>query len=200
MSSLQDLEPLPEFSSYASWKDLRQALDNWAVGSKFTFRVERKTPDKARYICRVADCPWRVNASRDTDGMLELRVTQRQHTCFGAALAKHSSFSKKDWLDEAVTQHLLVTKTTKPQEVVDTIKVHYAETISYKVAQMAVQRLLDGGLGKQRYSFQLLPSYRDTVELRCPGATVDLQINQQTGKLLCLLLEYANFMSIYRQL
>jgi len=66
--------------------------------------------------------------------------------------------------------------------VVETIKVHYAETISYKVAQLAVQRLLDGGLGKQRYSFQLLPLYRDIVELQCPEAIVDLQINQQTGK------------------
>jgi hypothetical protein len=77
--------------------------------------------------------------------------------------------------------------------VVETIKVHYAETINYKAAQQAVQRLLDGGLGKQRYSFQLLPSYRDTVELRCPGATVDLQINQQTGKLKTFYWNYANF-------
>ena len=113
--------------------------------------------------------------------MLEMRVTHRQHTCFGAALPKRQAFSKKEWLDEAIPIHLLITKATKPREVVETIKAHYAETISYKVAQQAIQRLLDGGLGKQRYSFQLLPSYRDTVELRCPGATVDLQINQQTS-------------------
>ena len=92
-----------------------------------------------------------------------MRVTHRQHTCFEAALPKRQAFSQKSWLDEAIPIHLLVTKSTKPREVVETIKG-------------------DGGLGKQRYSFQLLPSYRDTVELRCPGATVDLQINQQTGK------------------
>ena len=134
MSSLCDLQALPEVSSYSDWKELKHALDNWAVGSKFTYCVERKTPDKARYICRLAECPWRVNVSKKTDGMLELRVTQPQHTCFGAALAKCSSFSKKEWLDEAVPLHLLVTKTTKPKEVVETIKIHYAETISYKVA------------------------------------------------------------------
>jgi hypothetical protein len=102
-------------------------------------------------------------------------------------------FNKKEWLDEAIPHHLLVTKSTKPREVVETIKVHYAETISYKVAQLAVQRLLDGGLGKQRYSFQLLPSYCDTVELRCPGATVDLQINRQTGKFYLSSQNYANY-------
>jgi hypothetical protein len=112
-----------------------------------------------------------------------MHVTHRQRTCFGAALSKRQAFSQKSWLDKAIPIHLLVTKSTKLREVVETIKVHYTETITYRVAQQAVQRLLDGGLGKQRYSFQLLLLYRDTVELRCPGATVDLQINQQTGKL-----------------
>ena len=182
MSSLRDLAILPDCSTQATWPDVKHALDNWAVASKFSYRTAKKTPEKARYTCRIAGCPWVVNVSRATDGMLEMRVTERQHTCFGAALPKRQSVAKKEWLDEAIPHHLLVTKSTKPREVEETIKVHYAETISYKVAQLAVQRLLDGGLGKQRYSFQLLPSYCDTVELRCPRATVDLQINHQTGK------------------
>jgi hypothetical protein len=84
-------------------------------------------------------------------------------------------------VDEAASQHLLVTKSTKPKEIEDTIAVHFAEKISYKIAQLCRLRLLDGGLGHHWYSFQLLPSYRDTVELRCPGAIVDLLIGQQTG-------------------
>jgi hypothetical protein len=84
-------------------------------------------------------------------------------------------------VDEAASQHLLVTKSTKPKEIEDTIAVHFAENISYKIAQLCRLRLLDGGLGHHRYCFQLLPSYRDTVELRCPGAIVDLLIDQQTG-------------------
>jgi len=74
---------------------------------------------------------------------------------------------------------------------VDTIAIHFAEKISYKVAQLCRQRLLDGGLGQQRYSFQLLPAYQDTVELRCLSATVDISIDQRTGEsssIMCLLL------------
>lgn len=44
------------------------------------------------------------------------------------------------------------------------------------------QRLVTGGLGHQRYSFQLLPTYRDAVEARCPGAVVDLQVDPVTGE------------------
>ena len=114
--------------------------------------------------------------------MIELQINRHEHTCWTGGIAKFSSSTSRDWLDEAVLQHLLITKITKPKEIVETIKIYFAETISYKVAQVCQQRLLDGGLGKQRYSFQLLPAYRNTVELRCPGSTVDLQIDQQTGK------------------
>jgi hypothetical protein len=95
-------------------------------------------PDRARYICRIAGCPWVVNVFKDTDGTLEIHVTNHQQTCFRAALPKRQSFSEKEWLDKAIPHHLLVIKATKPREVVEAIKVHYVETISYKVAQLAV--------------------------------------------------------------
>jgi hypothetical protein len=80
--------------------------------------------------------------------MLELRITRREHTCYTSGVAKFSMSALKDWVDKATSQHLLVTKTTKPQEIVDTIWIHFVEKISYKVAQICRQRLLDGGLGK----------------------------------------------------
>jgi hypothetical protein len=182
MSSLALLEELPDSSQYTDWKELRHALDNWAVAAKFTYRTPFKSPIKARYICSQADCRWTCNATKQPDGMFELRVTRREHTCWAGGIAKFSSSASKDWLDEAASQHLLITKTTKPQEIVDTISIHFAEKISYKVAQLCRQRLLDGGLGYQRYSFQLLPAYCDALELRCPGTTADLQIDQHIGK------------------
>jgi hypothetical protein len=42
--------------------------------------------------------------------------------------------TSRDWLDKAVSQHLLVTKTARPKEIVEIIKIHFAKTISYKVA------------------------------------------------------------------
>ena len=67
----------------------------------------------------------------------------------------------------------------KPLEIKDTIQVHFTETVSYKVVQLCHLRLLDGGLGLQRYSFQLLPAYRDTVVEVCPDAVVDLRSTSQ---------------------
>jgi hypothetical protein len=183
MTSLALLHTVPDCSEYSDWKLVRRALDEWAVVDKFTYRTPKKGKSIARYICAAAadGCRWSCNATKQPDGMIELRVSQREHTCWTGGVAKFSSSATKEWLDEATSQHLCVTKTTKPQEIVETIQIHFAETVSYKVAQLCRQRLLDGGLGKQRYSFQLLPAYSDAVELQCPRSTVDLQIDQRTG-------------------
>ena len=42
MSSLQDLEVLLDYSTPPGWPNVKQALDNWAIASKFTHNTERK--------------------------------------------------------------------------------------------------------------------------------------------------------------
>lgn len=71
---------------------------------------------------------------------------------------------------------------TKPAELIGPVSIHYNEKISYKVAQLCRLRLLTGCIGRQRYSFQLLPAYRDAVELQAPDAMIDLSINPATAK------------------
>jgi hypothetical protein len=139
MTSLSSLKELPDSSQYTDWKELHHALDSWAVHDKFTYRTPAKVPSKARYVCADADCRWTCNASKQTDEMIELRVNRREHTCWTRGIAKFSSSMSRDWLDEAVSQYLLVTKITKPKKIVETIKIHFAETISYKVAQVCRQ-------------------------------------------------------------
>lgn len=107
-------------------------------------------------------------------------MKERSHTC--TATSAHGAASSKEWLDEVVSSHIQVNRGTKPAELVELVSVHYNEKISYKVAQLCRLRLLTGGIGHQRYSFQLLPAYRDAVELQAPGVTMDLSIDPATGK------------------
>lgn len=107
-------------------------------------------------------------------------MKERSHTC--TATSAHGAASSKEWLDEVVSSHIQVNRGTKPAELIELVSVHYSEKISYKVAQLCRLRLLTGGIGHQRYSFQLLPAYRDTVELQAPGAKIDLSIDPATGK------------------
>src|SRR5438045_3678377 len=136
LASLSSLEELPDSSQYTNWKELRHALDSWAVRDKFTYRTPAKVLCKARYTCANADWHWTCNASKQADGMIKLWVTRCEHTCWTGGVAKFSSSTLKDWLDEAVLQHLLIMKTTRPKEIVKMIKIHFAETISYKLTSL----------------------------------------------------------------
>jgi ribosomal protein L31 len=96
MTSLCLLEEVPDCSQYTDWKELRQALDNWAVRDKFTYWTPSKDPRKARHVCANADYRWTCHASKQHDGMVELRVSRREHTCWTGGVAKFSSSASKD--------------------------------------------------------------------------------------------------------
>lgn len=68
-------------------------------------------------------------------------------------MRKHSSSSKKEWLDAIVSRNLNVTKATHLKDIVDMLRVRYAEHIDYKRAQECRLRLLEGDIGAQRNSF-----------------------------------------------
>jgi len=114
--------------------------------------------------------------------MLVLTIIEAEHNCIGAGLGKRRTASSHAWLDEAVSKHLNITKATNPKAIVECIRIHYSEEVSYKVAQLTRLRLLSGDLGNQRYSFQLLPSYRRTLEHIQPDVYMDIAIDGPTGK------------------
>jgi hypothetical protein len=113
--------------------------------------------------------------------MVKLVVVNGEHTCISRGVRKFSSSSKKGWLDGVVSRHLNVTKKTTPKEIVDCLRVCYGETIDYKRAQECRLRLLDGDIGLQRHSFQLLPAYKELLERVTPELHVDL-LRDQHGK------------------
>lgn len=152
------------------------ALDDWAVKEKFVFRCERRDSGRALWVCAEEDCSWRCRASLLAhDNVWELAVASSEHSCGSRATRKFSSASKKDWLDGVVSRHLAVGKATTPQQIIDLLRVQFAEEIDYKRAQECRLRLLDGDIGKQRNSFQLLPAYKELLEMSSPAVHVELQ-------------------------
>lgn len=181
MSGTEQLSVPTDGSSYASWDELRQALNDWAIKVKFAYKVAKKEPTRATYCCRNENCSWKCRVRKDSTGLLLLTIAESQHSCVGAALGQRRAASNHTWLDDAVSKHLHVTKATTPKAIVDCVRIHYSEEISYKVAQNTRLRLLSGDLGNQRYSFQLLPSYMRLLELAQPGVYTDIARDEITS-------------------
>lgn len=57
-----------------------------------------------------------------------------------------------------VSRHLNVIRATSPQNIVDLLRIHFAEEIDFKRAQQCRMRLLEEDIGVKQHSFQLLPS------------------------------------------
>jgi hypothetical protein len=91
---------------------------------------------------------------------LWLGIVNGEHSCIQSQQKTHSSASKKDWLDRTIAANMAVTTNTTPQQIMDFIRIHYAEIIEYDRAQRCRLRLLDGDIGTQRRSFQFLPAYQ----------------------------------------
>jgi len=67
-----------------------------------------------------------------------------------------------------------VSKKTTLREIVELLRIRFAEEILYGRAQQSLLRLLVGDIGAQRHSFQLLPSYKRLLEASALGVHVDL--------------------------
>lgn len=101
MSALDHLQDLPDESTFTSWQDVKQAIQDWAVrdkyaslpfccifsinvltlSSRFNYKTPCKDDRRARYVCKNPACFWRVAANRRKDGAIVVRVTHREHTC-----------------------------------------------------------------------------------------------------------------------
>lgn len=201
MTSLPLLSVPESGTEFLDLDTLVLALDNWAVKLKFAYRTERRDTSRACWVCAEEGCRWRCHSSKTHD-LWVLVIDESEHHCAGSGQRKFTSSAKKDWLDGVVSRHLRVTKKTTPQEILDLLRVNYAEEISYKRAQESRLRLLDGDIGKQRHSFQLCPAYKLLLERVSPGVHFELQrdIHERFQRVFCCPLESRASYTLCRRL
>ena len=182
MASLSGLAVPEEVSEYTSWEACVGAVKDWSIRDKFHYKTPTSNQDRKTFVCATPPCKWKCLARKGRDGIIAMRVITGEHTCVADINRKRRVASTKGFLDEKVSQHLRVLKTTTPADVREVLALQYSEQISYHVAFECLTRLKHDDLGEQRYSFQLLPSYRDAVLAADPDAIIHLAIDPTTGK------------------
>jgi hypothetical protein len=154
MAAITTLKDIRQGAIFATWNALKLALNSWAIRDKFTYRTPKKTPEIAHYICKEApQCAWKIRAFRLPEGTIQVIEIAGIHTYFGGP-SKHGGASHIVWLIEAIPQHLSVRPSTKPQDLVNCVRLYYGEAITYKQAQRTRAALLEDALGDHRYSFK----------------------------------------------
>src|SRR5438045_2667897 len=181
MSSLAMLHHPIDGHKYTDLDALIVDLDDWSILKKFSFQTEKRECGRALWVCTEENCSWKVQASPipGNKDLLRLIIIESVHSCVLRGSWKHSSSSKKQWLDHVISQHLNVMKKTMPKEIINCIHICY-ETVDYKHAQECHLCLLDGDIGKQWHSFGLLLVYKELLEYTAPGVHIDLVKDQHS--------------------
>ena len=179
--------PLQLGQLFLSFSELKNAVEDWSIADKFTFRMHLKDKDRADYRCKFSInrparavendilCNWRVFASRTRTGDIKISRLILEHNCLGAAIPLRSTSNNQSWLTRQVPKHLAVgTRRTTPRELIDTVQLHYNEEISYQAAYKACAKLSNNTVGYERDSYRQLPAYLARIQASNPWAYLRL--------------------------
>lgn len=72
--------------------------------------------------------------------------------------------NQQSWLRRVIPQHLLITKSTKPQDIIDCVRMHYSHTTSYQAALKVKSYLLSDKREDQISQFQSIPPYLELLK------------------------------------
>ena len=140
---------IAEGQIYATLKDFKWALRNWAVERNFTPHILDSDAHRVRAGCRSApDCPFRIRANfNEKRGNAKVTTVDDVHTCvsitgqIASQNIKRVETGKLKFLLEAVPNLLPVDEKTKTDEIIQAVEKKYGQTISTRQAQKVKREL-----------------------------------------------------------
>lgn len=95
---------------------------------------------------------------------------------------KRGAPSRQHWIQEVLPDHLVITKETRPQEIIDYMRLRFGEVIDYQVALRAKKGVLSDGILEHRQAFAQVPAYVERLQAENPMVHVNVSIDQETGR------------------
>ena len=88
--------------------------------------------------------------------------------------------NQQSWLRQVIPQHLLITKATKTQEIIDCVRMHYSHTTSYQAALKLKSHLSSDKREDQIRQFHSIPPHLELLKAQHPNIHLDLQLSEGT--------------------
>ena len=164
---------------FSSFEALRSAVQDLSVQQKFAFRTQLRDRQRVDYRCAAKrnGCMWRLYAT-EKDGSVRIRIFNIEHRCLGAGVQTYQTANRQSWLLREVPNLIIVSRTTKPINIVNTVRLHHREQISYQAAHQVKMKLLNAKSDEQAPQFELLPAYLRTLQQQSPFVKTALLVTQ----------------------
>ena len=160
---------IAEGQIYATLKEFKDALREWAIERNFTPHILDSDSHRVRAGCRsAADCPFRIRANyNEKRGNAKVTTVDDVHTCVSTTgqLAsqniKRVEAGKLKFLLEAVPKLIAVDEKTKTDQIIQAVETKYGQTISTRQAQKVKRELCFRAKGACRLCQRTDHSRRD---------------------------------------
>lgn len=184
MSALSQLPEPPAIGQlFPNFIKVQEAIEDWSVKEKFSFKVLNRDRTRAIYVCTVEGCEWRVRAHHTNQEDVKIGVLVAEHTCLPGNAGKRTSVTgTQAWLRRHIPKYLNITQATKPQEIIDCLRIQFGEVLLYKAASRIKTYLLDNTLEGQREGFRQLPQYVQSVLHANPDTYIRLSSDDGTNQ------------------
>ncbi|XP_057461071.1 uncharacterized protein LOC130751470 [Actinidia eriantha] len=160
-------------------RDLYDGCPTWSdVTPEFAKGMVFKDKDAVIRACNWCshDCPWKLRAClKKQHGFFEIKQYPGPHTCLhGMESLDHRN------INSTFIAHLIKTQVAedpawKIASIVENVKNHSGFTVSYKKAWLGRTKAIAMVFGDWDSSYEKLPSFMRTLELRNPGTAVILE-------------------------
>lgn len=106
-----------------------------------------------------------------------IKIVNPEHICVGAGHSIREVCNTQGWLRSAVPKHLVVTRSTRTREIIESMQMHYNVAVNQQAARLARAALINDRLEHQAQQFRQIPAYlarlRESNELCADLYTVD---------------------------
>ena len=164
---------------FTSFEALQSAVQDLSIQQKFAFRTQLRDKQRVDYRCAAKrdGCPWGLYAT-EKDESVRVRIFHIEHACLGAGMQSHQTANRQSWLLREVPDLIIVTRTTKPIDIIDAVRLHRGEQISYQAAHQVKMKLVNAQADEQARQFELLPAYLQTLQQQSPYVKTALLVTE----------------------
>ena len=110
------LDDLAVGSTLPSWEALKAVIEDHSITKKTAFFCRPNDQTRVNYVCRQKDegCPFRVYASLNSEGDIEIKKFCTEHLCAGAPESTRTTANTQSWLQRIVPDLLYVSTRAIP--------------------------------------------------------------------------------------
>ena len=165
-------------SIFNTFDDFKTRVRSWSIEARFEYKVLKSNKHWNKIACKYGEsdgCPFHINASMGIDDqVVKITKIDALHTCLGLAAGESSSACNARWLTLKVPTIITVNSKTDPQSIIDAVRLHFHQKITYKAANRVKNTLCEDTIKSQQESFSQLPAYRDYLVNNFPGTYCQL--------------------------